>query len=282
MNNSTRRGLTSIELLTIACSALVVAALAVPSLLQARQAARSNRCTNNLKQIGLALHNYHDVYRTFSAGWYTRSYQATDGPWYGWQVSILPFVEKAPLYNEISQFASQKQPEPNELFTNRVEVYICPANLEGVVNDVRGGYGVSFYSGNHGNERLPGSADTPQEANGIFYVNSSVGLRDITDGASNTLMIGERGLSSAASIWPGVRQNQWENDAVTDCSDHARINSDITSFSSMHGEGANFVMCDGSVRFISQTIESRPADGGQLGTWQKLSQRNDNQPVGEF
>jgi prepilin-type processing-associated H-X9-DG protein len=94
-------------------------------------------------------------------------------------------------------------------------------------------------------------------------------------------MVGERGLNSAAGIWPGVRANQHENDAATDCSDHSRINGDITSFSSTHGEGANFLFCDGQVRFINQAVESRQG-AGPLGTYQKLSQRNDNQPVGEF
>jgi prepilin-type processing-associated H-X9-DG protein len=150
------------------------------------------------------------------------------------------------------------------------------------VNDIRGGYGVSFYSGNHGNERLPGSADTPQQANGVFYWNSSIHLAEIVDGSSNTLMVGERGLDSALGIWPGVRANQHENDAVTDCSDHARINSDITSFSSLHGEGANFLFCDGAVRFISQTIDSQPAGTPGLGTYQRLAQRDDGNPVGDF
>ena len=272
-----RRGFTSIELLTVGCVALVLTALAMPSLLQARQAARSNRCTNNLKQLGIALHNYHDVYAKFAGGWYARTEKAAEGPFWGWQYSILPYVEEAPLFSRLD--STEPVPEPNDLVTKRIEVYICPANLEGVVNDVRGGYGVSFYSGNHGNERLPGTGDTPQQANGIFYWNSSIQLAEIVDGLSKTLMVGERGLDSAASIWPGVRANQHENDAVTDCSDHARINSDITAFSSTHGEAAYFLMCDGAVRFINQAMESRPA-GGPLGTYQKLSQRDDRQPVG--
>jgi hypothetical protein len=279
IRKSRRPGLTSIELLTVGGIALLLAALAMPSLLQARQAARSNRCTNNLKQLGLALHNYHDAYGTFPAGWYARTEKAAEGPFWGWQYSILPYLEEAPLFNEIDP--KQPVPEPNETVTKRIELYICPANLEGVVNDIRGGYGVSSYSGNHGNERLPGSADTPTKANGIFYWNSSVRIAHITDGTSVTFMVGERGLDSAAGIWPGVRANQHENDAVTDCSDHARINSDITGFSSMHGKAAYFLMCDGAVRFFNQDIESRPPGGG-LGIYQKLSQRDDGQVLPGF
>jgi prepilin-type processing-associated H-X9-DG protein len=91
-------------------------------------------------------------------------------------------------------------------------------------------------------------------------------------------MAGERCLDSGSGIWMGVTKNRNENDAITDCSHQAQLNKSITSFSSRHADGANFLLCDGSVRFVEEGIES----DAELGTYQKLSQRNDGEPLGEF
>ncbi|MCH7990297.1 MAG: DUF1559 domain-containing protein [Planctomycetes bacterium] len=279
---SLKRGFSLIELLVVIAIVAVLVALLFPAILEARMQARKSSCKNNLKQLGLAMHNYHDTVSTFPPGWVAKDRKAKTGPNFGWGTFMLPFLDQIPLYNRLD--FNKPVPAPNKLLQTMIPVYHCPDDLEAEINTVRGGYGTSFYSGVHGSVKLPGSVDTPEKGNGIFFWNSSVRFREITDGTSNTFLIGERSISSAAGIWVGTRSNQHENDSVTDCSHESRINTVITAFSSKHKGGANFLMCDGAVRFISEKIDSKLVDENNttLGTFQKLSIRNDGQPIGEF
>jgi prepilin-type processing-associated H-X9-DG protein len=271
-----RRGFTLIELLVIAGVAAVLLALFLPAVVRAQDEARRNSCKNNLKQLGLAMHNYHDVYAMFPPGWVEKKDGADEGPFTGWGAAILPYIDQAPLYERISFDAFENTDA--KVFKTVIDVYRCPSDPMVALNPLRGKWATSSYSGNGGNERLPGSVDTPDKLNGIFWKNSNCRIRDIVDGTSNTFLIGERCLDSGSGIWMGVTKNRNENDAITDCSHHAQLNKSITSFSSRHPGGANFLMCDGAVRFIDEKVESDP----ELGTYQKLSQRNDGQPVGDF
>ena len=128
----------------------------------------------------------------------------------------------------------------------------------------------------------PGQLDTPKQANGIMFWNSRVDLRFITDGTTNTIMVGERCITSASGIWPGVGSNEFENDAVTECSHGSRPNHSLTSFSSAHPGGVYILFGDGAVRFINDTIESKPISEGDLGTYQRLANRHDGLPVDDF
>lgn len=273
---SKRKGFCFLELLVIVAIASVLLALTLPAIANAQEEARQNRCKNNLKQFGLAMHNYHDTFRTFPPAWVAQKPDADEGFFMGWGSFLLPFLEQAPLYNQLN-FKEVSQNDPKFLRTV-LPVFRCPSDPMADLNPIRGNWATSSYSGNAGNERLPGSDDTPEKTNGIMYRNSDIGLRDITDGSSNTFMMGERGLRSASGIWFGVTMNRNENDAITDCSHQARMNRHITSFSSHHPNGAHFLMCDGSVAFLSEKIESKP----KLGIYQKLSQRDDGQPIGDF
>ena len=223
---------------------------------------------------------------------------AGNGPRFGWQTSILPFVDQAPLYQQFDFRsplpAADIKVRGEKIFQTVIKEYRCPADSTSATNPMRGDYGTSNYSGNHGNVLLPrwttgrrtafwpGQVNTPRDAKGIMYWNSSVRLRDITDGSSNTFLVGERSVTSAAGIWPGVGSNEFENDAVTDCSHGSRLNNGPTSFSSGHAGGANFLLCDGSVRFIQNDIDSKPLTRGELGTYQRLANRHDGLPVGDF
>jgi len=297
-----RSGFTVIELLITLGIIVICTTLLLPAIQRSRNAARANQCKNNMKQLGLALHNYHDVHSVFPPGWVSHTPFANSPSAFGWQVFILPFIEQAVLYDKfefsvpVGKEAFGKMFNGNVLEKIIIPTYRCPEDTTAPLNTMRGGWAVSNYSGNFGSnpaprlapngaaEFWPGNLITPLRTNGIFWWCSSVRIRDIRDGTSNTLMVGERGVTSAAGIWAGVRSNSIETDQLTDCSFGNEINSNPGAFSSLHPEGSFFLMCDGAVRFLSERLDSRainpefPAGG----IYQKLSSRNDGQVIGEF
>jgi len=278
-----KRGFSLIEVIAVGAIVAICLALGLPALQRARDEARRNACRNHLKQIGLAMHNYHDVYLTLPPGWIAKNMKPEFGPCYGWGTSILPFVDQAPLFNQIN-FSAPPDITSGERLQKRLEVYRCPDDTSEDTNPVRDEYGTSNYSANYGDVALPGSVDALNKANGLFYWNSRVGFADVPDGISNVFMVGEKCIASAAGIWMGVRSNQNASDSVTACNHEARMNTVIDSFSSRHGQGANFLMSDGAVRFISEKVDSQPPGekGLPKGTYQKLSHKSDGQPVDGF
>ncbi len=285
-------GFTLIELLVVIALIAVLSAICLPAIQHARDEARKAQCQNHLKQFGLALQNYHDTSKVFPPGW--TQYHSHPGPEtrFGWTVFVLPFHDQVRLYKQFN-FGTQRA-EPLNLFQTRLAVYRCPEDPSPDTNSQRGDFGTMNYSGNFGpvappcwmdnglTEFWPGQAPTLTETNGLAFLNSRVAVRDILDGTSNTLLAGERSATSGAAIWMGVRGNEFETDQVTDCSPGHEINSGEAGFSSRHTGGANFLFCDGAVRFLSEQIESGHGDQQQMKTYQKLSHRTDGHPVTEF
>src|SRR5690242_3289223 len=97
-----RRGFTSVELIIVVVLVAILIALLLPAVQHAREEARSAQCKNNLKQLGLALHNYHDTFVTFPPGWIAADREPQTGPCYGWGTMLLPFLDQAELYNRIN------------------------------------------------------------------------------------------------------------------------------------------------------------------------------------
>lgn len=290
---SRRPGFTLIEVLVVAGLVFIAVSLATPAIQRARQQSRATTCKNNLKMIGLALHNYHDVYNGFPGAWYARFPQADSPRWMGWQTSLLPYVEHAGLYNQISETGRTvpEWPDDGKLARTAIPEYLCPMDTTGPQNPFRDGFGTANYSGNFGPDLLPrwyessaeqfwpGAVSTPTKTNGIFCVNSITRFRDIIDGTSNTAMVSERSARSGAGLWIGVRSNRSDNDAITDMNSLSGINKSYAGFSSRHEGAVNILICDGSVRLIREDIDSK-ADG--TGTLQRLSDRRDGQVIGEF
>ena len=268
---NSKRGFTAVELLVVVAIVAILIALLLPAVQQARQAARQSQCKNNLKQIGLAHHNYHDTYNTFAPGWVAKDRKAETGPCFGWGASILPFVDQAPLFNQLDFNAP---PELNKLTQETIPQYRCTDDPSPELNAVRGKFAASSYAGNYGSELLPGSVEAAKEADGIFYCNSFVSFRKITDGTSNTFLVGERTISSASAIWVGVRSNQNASDNVSACNERTRLNSVLDSFSSPHEGGGNFLMGDGTVRLVSGKIDVK--------TWEALATRDGEEAIGGF
>src|SRR5262245_16580051 len=242
-----RRGFTMVEALVVLAVVALSLALALPAIQNAIQDAHRAQCANNLKQIALAMHNYHDAFSVFPPGWISREGAPGLGARVGWQTFLLPFVDQVRLYNEINfSLTSPVSPDgqPLPLFQTTLGVYRCPADPSPDPNPLRGDYATSNYSGNYGHipaPRLrplglsdfwPGATQAPMRSRGIFARNSRVGIRDIVDGTSNTFLVGERCVTSGAGIWPGVTDNGHEDDAVTDGSHRSRPNAGWNSWSS--------------------------------------------------
>lgn len=274
------------------CSLLLCASLLVGAVEQSREVSRLHGCQMNLKRIGLAFHNYHDVFQGFAPGWVQPFEQADGTPGYGWSASLLPYLEQVNLYNSLN--FNRMPDEAIPALQTAIRIYRCPSDPTELTNSLRGRFGTSNYSGNCGSDSLPswgpsptatfwpGSLAGPEFTIGVLWRNSFIRLQHISDGSSNTFLAGERCLTSAAGIWPGVRSNKNFSDLLTDCSAGNEPNSSLTSFSSMHAGGANFLMCDGAVRFIKNSIDSRAGEKEAMGTYQRLAHRADGQVIDGF
>ena len=97
-----RRGFTLVEVVLIAAVIMVLMSLSLPAMQEAREAARRSVCENHLKQMGLAMHNYHDTHRTFPPGWVSQTPAAGEGPYFGWGTFLLPFLDQAPLFSKLA------------------------------------------------------------------------------------------------------------------------------------------------------------------------------------
>ena len=293
LNRKTRRGFTQVELVTLLCVLFVLASLLVPAVYATREASRRSRCKNNLKQIAIGLYNYHETHACLPPGWTNHTTDPGPGIRFGWMGSILPYIDQTRLY-ESMDWRSHKValPHQQEAIHRPLLAYRCPSDTTPETNPLRGGFATSNYSGSFGDTPLPrwlqggasagwlGEAHTPKIGTGTFWWNSRVRIRDMTDGTSNVIWAGETSVSSASAIWMGVRGNSFENDAVSDCSPGNEMNTGLGAFSSRHTGGAHFMMGDGTVRFISENINSgRP---GQPGVYQNLSNRSDGRRLDAF
>ncbi len=194
------RGFTLVELLVVIAIIGILVALLLPAIQAAREAARRTECNNNLKQWGVALHNYHDVNNKFPPGWLQKYVGTTlsDVGW-GWGSFILPFVEQQALYDVIqpgqgSLWGATNDPVKLAAMQGELKAYRCPSDIQTVTNSGRQINGksltVSNYVGNNSSD-VTITSDDP-ETGGLFVENKSMTFGDILDGTSNTVALGER------------------------------------------------------------------------------------------
>ena len=284
-----RGGLTLVEVIVVVVIIAGLIALLLPAISAAREAARRLQCGSNLKQIGLALLNYHDVHGSFPPGWVALDRSPEKGAFFGWQTFILPYVEEMALYdridfNAIPITANSTDGSIEKLTGSALSVYRCASDPTPTQNPLRSGFATSNYSAIFGSQALPrvlpdrmglwmpGAAPTPERSDGLFCANSRINFASVFDGLANTAMVAERGLGSGSGIWLGVVQNQFENDQVTDCSFRSPINRSYSSMSSAHPGGVNVLLADGVLEFVSEQIDSSQ-DGKSQGLFQSLCDR---------
>ncbi len=225
-------------------SSAVLVALLLPAVQQAREAARRSQSRNNLKQIALALHNYHDVFNQFPAGTIVESAKEPEDR-LSWNVRILPYLDQAPLYNAIDQkLAWEKQPQ--ELIRVQIPTLNNPSQslpmgfADGGHTDYAGVAGL----GAEGPKTKPGDKGA-----GLFAYDHPRGIRDITDGTSNTLMVGD--VSGDRGSWARGGKS-----TIRPLTVKPYIKGP-DGFGGAHVGGAHFVLADGSVRFISENIDAQ-------------------------
>lgn len=206
MNAMRRRaGFTLIELLVVIAIIAVLIALLLPAVQQAREAARRTQCKNNLKQIGLAMHNYHDVLQTFPPGRIV-NYVSGQGHCFSAYAHLLPYFDQGPLYAQISFTANPDDAgNANAVPTSMILPGLqCPSDLQVVL---QAGFGTHNYPMNTGTT-FPVSLKNPQGTpiTGIFFENSRIRIADITDGTSHTVCFCETVKSdpSGPTTWDGV------------------------------------------------------------------------------
>src|SRR6266478_4444639 len=171
-----RRGFTLIELLVVIAIIAVLVALLLPAVQQAREAARRSQCKNNLKQYGLALHNYHEIYTYFPVGGVQNWNNWGNGPGVGWQARILPQIDQAPLYNQLNMNSLVDQcqtvipPGPTQFRGIIVPYMLCPADSQPLNprwNDWGGDHNTDASNGNYcgslGSESTPSANSACQQ-----------------------------------------------------------------------------------------------------------------------
>lgn len=290
------RGFTLVELLVVIAIIGVLVALLLPAVQAARESARRMQCSNNLKQIAIAFHNYHDSMQIFPPGYvssnpgvpgstsWCRSGGVQRAPW---TVLILPFFEQGNLhgkfnFNVVFQDTSNQMAAPNDTVVVPLKIYQCPSDIRLQQNK-----NWSSYFGVQGGGAAPDCGNSSCSAanergmyvSGMLFGGSRVGFQHVTDGTTNVFLVGETRYGGAA----------WAASAKQDSCAYARnlagaqdaINlyktqgvHDTRGFSSYHPNGCMFVMVDGSVQFVSQNID--------LNMYRQLGRKDDGLPVGGF
>ena len=289
-------GFTLVELLVVIAIIGILIGMLLPAVQQVREAARRISCANKMRQLSLGMLNYESAFGHFPPGNFSSPNLTFDSAVtshaINWSCFILPFVEQQAQFDNVKS-VSNGFSFLNDAFDsaegeNVLPIFICPSCPMADINPLRNpdDHGKSNYVGIYGTNvgaagtdytqivpRVEGVAVYDESAlNGILFLDSEVGFNGITDGSSNTFIIGERDgapitptLTREAATWLGSRQANWMNQSLAPCSSNSDLtinsivpnnNNRFSSISSQHSGGAIFGRADGSTQFVSEVIDA--------------------------
>lgn len=294
-----RHGFTLIELLVVIAIIAVLIGLLLPAVQKVREAAARMQCVNNMKQVGLALHNYHDANQKFPPG-YVSAFNSSGndtGPGWGWAAFILPQMEQDNVFRQIDL------KQPIEAAANAqarvviVKSFLCPSDsppqqafpvgprsASGQLVSTTCTVAPSNHVGNFG------VGEPGVDGDGVFFRGSTVRIGDITDGTSSTLMVGERSFYHAESSWVGavtgtnhvptpgsplsLQVNNPSNFVLAhtgESFDGPASPKEINHYTARHTGGGNFVFADGHVAYLSRSTNYQ--------TYKALSTRSGGESI---
>ncbi len=286
MLNLRRSAFTLIELLVVIAIIAILIALLVPAVQKVRESASRTQCINNLKQIGVAFHNYHSHFKRFPTGFASKA-NAIDGPslgpGWGWGAHLLPYLEQEALYHQISFSKDIADPVNASARKTSLAAFLCPSDranaltvtIKDEANKPLADVAFGNYVGMAGVNEVTGYPDTSNGQPGVLLRNSRVRVVDILDGTSNTLMVGERwSAKSPQTTWAGAVTNAsvppmnptYDNEGpgilcltnsgpIADARTPNNPLEHVEDSSSVHPAGVNFLFADGSVRSILYGID---------------------------
>lgn len=225
----------TIEWIVLGAIFLMVIALLLPPVEQANTPARRIRCKNNLKKIGLALHNYHDVYNCFPPACLE---DAQRTPAHSWRVLLLPFLEEQELYDQYRFDEPWDGPNNAKLVDSMPAVFACP----------------SFWDSNAGGQSGENRLTTYMaisDTGAAFDGSTTRSARDFSDGLSDTILVTE--VRQFANIWMFPRDV-----SIAQC--QTELQHSVGSNPGTHKDGIQVLMGDGSARFVSYDTDQKSVD----------------------
>lgn len=276
-----RRAFTLVELLVVIAIIGILVGLLLPAVQAAREAARRCMCSNNIGQVGLAMHHYEFNREHLPPGVTNDTGPILNqavGNHISWAVQILPYIEQITIYRNINQKLGAYAAENEEARAVRIAPFLCPSDaLDQRMKELDNFSTESSYAGCYHSVEAPIDSDN----NGLLFLNSRMRYNQILDGSSNTILLGEKiALPNDLGWMSGTRATLRNTDAFTLPTRTRRgvlvkeevDEKTVGGFGSFHTGGANFVFADGSVRFLSEGID--------IELFQNLGNRNDGAMIG--